>query len=131
MNTRATLTEIYDLMIKDAKHKPSFLDMRKLIDKDLRDTISSIIVELTACVKPYVITDKCAVDIYVNFEFEWDCIEAVCADLMVYFKLNHYMNTLMEKWIDLGIELEEYEFVENINKVKKLIGKKLILKNTI
>ena len=131
MNTRATLTEIYDSMIIDAKYKPSFLDMRKQLDKDIRDAISSIIIELTDCIKPYVITDKQAIDIYVNYEFEWECIELICRDLIQYFKLEHYINGLIEKWINTTLELEEYESSENLTKVKKLITNRTILKNQI
>ncbi len=131
MTNRPSIGEVYDMMIRDSTTKPSFLNMRKQIDKDLRDNISSIITEATAAVKPYVLNNKQIDDIYVNVQFEWEIIETICRDIIVYFKAEKYIDDLFIKWIQLASELEEYEIAENLNKVKVIIDKKRCLKNNI
>lgn len=131
MTNRPSIGEVYDMMIRDSTTKPSFLNMRKQIDKDLRDNISSIITEATAAVKPYVLNNKQIDDIYVNVQFEWEIIETICRDIIVYFKAEKYIDDLFIKWIQLASELEEYEIAENLNKVKGIIDKKRCLKNNI
>jgi hypothetical protein len=131
MTNRPSIGEVYDMMVRDSTTKPSFLNMRKQIDKELRDNISSIITEATAAVKPYVLNNKQIDDIYVNVQFEWEIIETICRDIIVYFKAEKYIDDLFIKWIQLASELEEYEIAENLNKVKGIIDKKRCLKNNI
>jgi hypothetical protein len=131
MTNRSSIGEVYDTMIRDSTTKPPFLNMRKQMDKDLRDNISSIIIEATAAVKPYVLNDKQITDIYINVQFEWEIIETVCRDIIVYFKAEKYIDDLFIKWIELASDLEEYEIAENLNKIKAIIDKKRCLKNNI
>lgn len=131
MTNRPSIAEVFDLMVKDAKEKPPFLNMRKHLDKEMRDNISGMIMEATAAVKPYILNDKQIGEIYVNFEFEWQIIDTICKDIIIYFKIEKYIDDLFKKWIKAASEIEEYEIANNIKKVKILIDQKRCLKNNI
>ena len=118
---KVKVSEVYNLMIKDATRKPAFLNIKKQEDKIIRESISSIIVELTALIKPYVLAEKAILDITIAFEFEWEIIEQMTGNLMLYFSILDYFNNLFKKWIELAAAEEEYETAENLRKMKQII----------
>jgi hypothetical protein len=126
---KKNVTEIYDQMIIDAKQKPDFLNMRNQLHKDMRGGITSLIIEMTALIKPYVLKTNCLNDIWLNYEFEWDTIEVVCRDIIIYFKIEDYLVNLLDKWLELTIDLEEYEVAENLNNFKRILETKRKVKN--
>ncbi len=122
--TKKNVTQIYDQMIIDSKQKPDFLNMRNQIHKDMRMGITSLIIEMTALIKPYVLKWSCINDVWMNYEFEWDTIEVVCRDIIIYFKIEDYLVNLLDKWLELTIDLEEYEVAENLNNFKRILESK-------
>lgn len=126
---KKNVTEIYDQMIIDSKQKPDFLDMRKQVHKDMRMGITSLIIEMTALIKPYVLKSSCINDVWLNYEFEWDTIEVICRDIIIYFKIEDYLVNLLDKWLELTIDLEEYEVAENLNNFKRILETKRKVKN--
>lgn len=114
-------------MMKDATKKPQFLSAKDLSHRAIHNCLSSAIIELTAIAKPIILSSKQLLDIWFNFEFSFDVINTECKNLLIFWKIEFYMEELIDKWLNYAVEEEEYEIAENINTIKNLYSKKRIL----
>jgi hypothetical protein len=120
-------TKLFDIMSKDATTRPKFLDSKNLEHRAIHNCLASAIIELTPITKPIILNMKQLMDIWFNFEFCFDVINTECKDLLIFWKIEDYMEGLIDKWLTIAVEEEEYEIAENINTIKNLYGKKKIL----
>jgi len=126
---KKTVTEIFDIIMKDSQKKPEFLNMHKADHKQVRQALTSCIVELSTLIKPFIIKNNGINDIYNTFDGEWEWVETSITDIVIYFKCEEYIGDLIDKWLDISIDMEEYEVAENINNFKIILESKRKVKN--
>jgi len=118
MNTRTTLTEIFDKIISDSKRIPAFINTTSEDHHRAFLIVSDLLTELANIVLPRIMTDKEIFKFLIGFEETASSFEMV-ESMPLYLSCTSYINKRIEKYIDISKSLDEWETVSNLTKFKE------------
>ena len=109
---------IFDEILRDSFIIPNWIDPKRKDDKLVYDITGSLISELTYLMKEHFIDDKMLFKFtlnYYNMVIQMDSIK----DISLYLRSWMYINDLINKYIDMAVNLEEFEIASNLTRFKK------------
>lgn len=115
MTRRETLTDLFNLIIKDATKKPPFLNFKVEEHKDIQNTISALLTILSSLIKPYFINDNELYDILLEFETIHSAFDDI-KSITMFFNCTAFVNKKITKYKDEAISFQEYESADNLNR---------------
>jgi len=119
METRTTLSSLINTVVSDSTKQPAFIKRNRKEHKETQMIIGNLLSELLYLVQDRFLTDK---EVY-KFIMDWyeiymgfDLIESI----NLYFTSLCYINEMLDKYILIAEQTEEYEVLSNLIKFKEL-----------
>ena len=117
MNTRTTLTEIFDKIINDSKRIPAFINTTSEDHHRAFLILSDLLTELANIVLPRIMTDKEIFKFLIVFEEIASSFEMV-ESMPLYLSCTSYINKRIDYYISMAETLDEWETVSNLTTFK-------------
>lgn len=119
MKTRMTLNSLINTVISDSTRQPVFIKKNRKEHKEAYNIISTLLTELLYLIQDRFLTDK---EVY-KFIMNWyeiymgfDLIESI----NLYFTSVIYINEMLDKYMLIAEQTEEYEVLSNLTKFIEL-----------
>jgi hypothetical protein len=113
------LVSIRDTMLKDISSVPYWVDTKKIEDVEVWNCVRSIISIISKCTAPRILTERTINNyIFEVNEYILD-ITLLAIEESIEIESSHFVINAIEKYLQLAVELEQYEICENLFNFKK------------
>lgn len=117
--TRENTNTVINRLIEDAMYIPKWVDKKNTLHINIFNTISDLITELTYIANPKFLSWKSIRQFNIDFTDIESNIENL-KDLTLYIDSKNYLTEIIDKYIDIALDLEEFEILQNFVRFKQI-----------